>query len=118
MIFRKLRGVNLPYREQGLIWFTCVNYDRQPKAVKEKIRRLCKQYGGEHEEALFILLTRENVSISWIERNYYVTAPTLYKRRVKLFNGWKETGGSKTGPDRKGDNDNLPGVRENLPEKT
>lgn len=97
MIFRKLRGVNLPYREQGLIWFTCVNYDRQTKETKEKIKRLCKKYGGEHEKALFVFLTRENVSIPWIEQNYYVSAPTLYKRRAKFFNGWKECDGERQG---------------------
>lgn len=93
MIFRKLRGVNIPYREQGMIWFTCVNYDRQPKKTKEKIQRMCKTYGGEYEQALFILLTRENVSIPWIEQNYYVSARTLYRRRKDFFEHWSKEQG-------------------------
>ena len=94
MIFRKLRGVNLPYREQGLIWFTCVNYDKQRKPVKEKINRMCRKYGGEHEKALFVFLTRENVSVSWIEKNYYVSARTLYRRRKDFYESWnRERGG-------------------------
>lgn len=88
MIFRKLRGVDLPYREQGMIWFICVNYDKQPKRTKEKILRMCREYGGEHEKALFVLLTRENVSIPWIEQNYYVSARTLYRLRKKFFEAW------------------------------
>ena len=112
MIFRKLRGVNLTYREQGLIWFTCVNYDKQPKAVKEKINRLCKLYGGEHEKALFALLTRENVSIQWLEQTYHVNATTLYKRRVKFFHGWKNDIG-----ERKGDADGMPDLRKDLSKK-
>lgn len=88
MIFRKLRGVDVPYREQGMIWFTCVNYDKQPKRTKEKIQRLCRECGGEYEKALFIFLTRENVSIPWIEQNYYVSATTLYRRRKEFFESW------------------------------
>ena len=61
MIFRKLRGVNLPYREQGLIWFTCVNYDKQRKPVKEKINRMCRKY---------------------------VSARTLYRRRKDFYESW------------------------------
>ena len=85
MIFRKLRGVNLTYREQGMIWFTCVNYDKQPQRVKDKIKRLCRECGGEYEEALFVLLTRENVSIPWLEQTYYVSASNIYRRRIQFF---------------------------------
>ena len=90
MIFRQLRGVNLPYREQGLIWFTCVNYDKQRPEVKAKIKRLCQECGGEHSEALFVFLTRENVSPLWIEQTYYVSIKTLYRRRVKFYERWSE----------------------------
>lgn len=85
MIFRKLRGVNLPYREQGRIWFTCVTFDQQPKKMQAKIRRLADECGGEHAEALFQMLTRENVSINWLESEYHVERSTLYRRRVDFF---------------------------------
>lgn len=85
MIFRKLRGVNIPYRAQGLIWFTCVNLERQPKAVRDRVRRICEEVGGEYADALFCFLTRENVSAAWIERNYYVGHSLLYAKRVKFF---------------------------------
>lgn len=86
--FKKLRGVNRPYREQGLIRFTCLNYEKQPKAVQEKIRRLCKECGGEHEEALFVLMTRENISVPWLERTYYVSDSVLYERRKRFYEKW------------------------------
>lgn len=88
MSFRKLPGVNLPHREQGLIYFTCMNYEKQPPEVREKIRRLCRECGGEYAEALFVLLTRENVSVPWIERNYYVSDSVLYKRRAEFYERW------------------------------
>lgn len=90
MNFRKLRGVNLPYREQGLIWFTCVNFDKQPRELKSKIRKLCRQVAGEYSEALFALLTRENVSVAWIERTYHVSASHLYAKRKAFYERWKQ----------------------------
>ena len=90
MRFRKLRGVNVPYREQGLIHFTCVNYEKQPKEVQEKIRALCREIGGpDYEEALFAMMTRENVSADWIEQNYYVSDSWMYKKRVMFYEQWK-----------------------------
>lgn len=90
MNFRKLRGINLPYREQGLIWFTCVNYDKQPKEVKQRIRRLCRECGGEHEKALFAFVTRENVSVAWLEQEYHLSYDTLYRRRKMFYERWSE----------------------------
>lgn len=88
MSFRKLRGVNRTHREQGLIYFTCINYDKQPKEIQEKIRRLCKECGGEHEEALFALMTRENISVPWLERTYFVSDSVLYERRRRFYERW------------------------------
>ena len=88
MSFRKLRGVNRTHREQGLIYFTCMNYDKQPKAVQEKIRRLCKECGGPHEEALFALMTRENISVPWLEQNFFVSDSVLYEKRKKFYERW------------------------------
>lgn len=88
MNFRKLRGINLPYREQGLIWFTCINYDKQPKEIKQKIRKLCKECGGYHEKALFAMLTRENVTMPWLEQEYHISDEVLYRLRKKFFERW------------------------------
>lgn len=87
--FRKLRGCNLPYREQGLIWFICSNFEKQPKELQKKIKDLCKEVAGEYHEALFAMLTRENVSISWIERTYHVSASQLYAKRKIFYERWK-----------------------------
>ena len=88
MSFKKMRGVNRPGREQGLIYYTCLNYDKQPKETQEKIRRLCRECGGEHEKALFEMLTRENVSVFWLEQEYHVHNTTLYRRRKQFYEQW------------------------------
>lgn len=88
MKFRKYMSVKKTYREQGLIYFTCVNYDKQPDEIKEKIRRLCRECGGEYERALFEMVTRENLSISWLERTYHVSGQVLYERRRRFYEKW------------------------------
>lgn len=88
MNFRKLRGVRVPYRVQGLIYFTCINYDKQPKAVQEKIRRLCREIGGEYEKALFTMMTRESITADQLEREYYVSDSWMYKKRVEFYERW------------------------------
>ena len=88
MKFRQLRGVNLPYREQGMIWFTCVNYEKQPPQIQEKIRRLCRECGGQYEDALFTLLTREHVSVPWLQSEYSVSDEVLYRRRKQFYEAW------------------------------
>lgn len=57
-MFRKLRGVRLPYNVQGLIYFTCATYRQQDQKTKAKIRELCNSVGGEYAGALFDVLTK------------------------------------------------------------
>lgn len=87
MTFKKLRGVNRSYTDQGLIYFTCQTYAKQPKAVQEKIKRLCKECGGPYEEELFVMMTRQ-VSWEWIETEYHVSAPTMYRAKKRFFERW------------------------------
>lgn len=90
MNFKKLRGVNRPYREQGYIFFTCQNYAKQPKVVQEKIRRLCREVGGQNEkavEAIFVVMTRD-VSPEWVAQQYYLSSAQMYRYRKKFYERW------------------------------
>lgn len=87
MNFKKLRGVNRSYQEQGEIFFTCRNYAKQPEAVKEKIRRMCSEIGGPHEKALFAMMTRD-VSATWIENNFHISDSMMYNLRKKFYERW------------------------------
>ena len=53
-MFKKRRGINIPYEKQGLIYFNCVNYDDMPDEVKNKITNLCKEVGKEYADVLFV----------------------------------------------------------------
>ena len=85
--FKYLRAVPRSYAQQGEIYFTCINYKRQPEAVKAKIRRLCTQAGGEYAAALLEYLTTDS---SWqgICDKYYISDRTLQRCRERFYNLW------------------------------
>ena len=59
MVFKKLRGVNIPAKKQLLIRAICLNYDDRPKWEQKKIERLCDMCGGGYSAALFEAMTTE-----------------------------------------------------------
>lgn len=85
--FTRLRSVGKSYAEQGVIFFTCLTYEQQPKAIREKIDRLCRKAGGGHCHALFEYLT---TSMSWeattIRHN--ISHETLDRCRRKFYTYW------------------------------
>ena len=84
MSFHPLRGVMLPEREQGLICFTCLNYEILSPAEQRKIRRLCRECGGVYEKALFELLTVEDVSVPELTKRYGIVCKSLYDLRKRF----------------------------------
>ena len=61
MVFKKLRGVNIPAKKQLLIRAICLNYDDRPKWEQKKIERLCDMCGGGYSAALFEAMTTEKI---------------------------------------------------------
>lgn len=93
MKFRKMRGIRLPYKEQGMIWFTCLTYDSQPEDVRRRIRSLAKKCGGEYQDALLEMLTRENVSVEQLADKHHTSPATLYRCRKKFYESWNKPNG-------------------------
>ncbi len=87
-MFRKRKGIKVSYPMQGLICFTCLTYDAQPKEVKDKIKQLCEQVGGSFSDALFEFITTEKTATE-ISLNYYVSETHLYNLRKKFYESWK-----------------------------
>lgn len=87
MSFRRLRGVRLTEEKQGLIRYTCLNYDSRPKWEKEKIKRLCDECGGEYSCALFEAMTTKR-RITDIAMKYAVSESVLYERRKTFYEHW------------------------------
>lgn len=87
MSFRKMKGVKVPYNRQGLIYFTCRDYKRQPGWMQEKIQRLCESAGGEYAPALFELVTRD-ASVTKIALKYHCDESAIYRVRRKFYESW------------------------------
>lgn len=95
-MFRKLRGVKIPYVEQGIIYFTCMNYQKQSEDMKSKIVNLChnvcRECGEEaelYEKALFEFITNQYIGASGIVMKYYVSDKLLYKLRRNFYERWQ-----------------------------
>ncbi len=89
--FKKIRGVNLPYRKQGRIYFTLINYEDQPKRIKDRIDRLIDiaAYGdAAYRAALRKWLLQENVSALAVALEYGCDTSTLYRARKRLYENW------------------------------
>ena len=87
-MFKKRRGIKLPYNKQGLIYFSCVNHNDMPEDVKQKIINLCNDVGKEHAEVLFEVVTNSNKSIRALAMDYHISESQLYYYRRKFYEAW------------------------------
>jgi hypothetical protein len=87
-MFKKRRGIKLPYNKQGLIYFTCVNYKDFPEEVLQKIEMLCDEIGKEHSEVLFEVMTNSSKSIRALAMDYHISETQLYHYRKKFYESW------------------------------
>ena len=92
-MFKKKRGINLSYKEQGLIYFVCQNYKVQPDYIKEKIIKLSKQIAGEDYKALLELLKSDRQSARGVSLKYFISEKRLYKYRKQFYEKWYEKDG-------------------------
>ena len=87
-MFRKRRGIKLPYNKQGLIYFTCMNIKSLPEAEQKRIADLCREVAGEHAEALYTLVTDDTKNIYAVAMQHYVSESLLYLYRKRFYERW------------------------------
>ena len=87
-MFKKRRGIHIPYNKQGLVYFTCVNYDEAPAHIQHKIERLCDEVGKEYSDVLFRVVTDSNKSIRALAMEYHISETQLYHYRKKFYEAW------------------------------
>lgn len=90
-MFRKRRGIKLPYNKQGLIYFTCVNIHDMPEVTQAKIKNLCSEVTPDYAEALYTMLTDDKLNVHAIALRYHVCESQLYHYRQKFYEKWEET---------------------------
>lgn len=87
-MFRKRRGIHIPYNKQGLIYFTCVNVKEMPEDVQQKILNLCIEVGKEDYKALYEVVTNDKKSILSISLEYFLNEKKLYRLRKEFYEKW------------------------------
>lgn len=93
-MFKKRRGIRIPYNKQGLIYFTCVNIAEMPEEIQQKIVKLCHEVGGEdYAEVLYKVVTDSNRSIRSLSMEYHISETQLYHYRKKFYEKWEEKSG-------------------------
>ena len=84
-MFKKKKSINLPYIKQGLIYFTCMNYNDLPQTMQEKISNLCFFVAGEDYAALFELLTNRYKGLEFIASEHYISERRLSDYRKRFY---------------------------------
>lgn len=87
-MFRKRRGIHIPYNKQGLIYFTCVNVKDMPEDIQQKILNLCIEVGKEDYKALYEVVTNDKKSILSISLEYFLNEKKLYRLRKEFYEKW------------------------------
>ncbi len=87
-MFKKRRGIHIPYNKQGLIYFTCVNIKDMPEHIQDKIKNLCQEVGDEYADVLFAVVTDSTKSIRALSMEHHISEMSLYRYRKKFYEAW------------------------------
>lgn len=87
-MFRKRRGIHIPYNKQGLIYFICVNVKDVPQEVQQKILNLCIEVAGQDYKALYEVVTNDRKSVLSISLEYFINEKRLYRLRKEFYEKW------------------------------
>lgn len=87
-MFKKRRGISLPYNKQGLIYFTCMNIKDMPEDVQQKILDLCIETAGDHYKALYALLTDDSKNVHGVSMAFHLSETQLFHYRKKFYEKW------------------------------
>lgn len=88
ILFKKRRGIHIPYNKQGLIYFTCMNIKDMPEDIQRKILNLCIEVGGQHYQALYTMLTDDSKNIHGVAMDFHISETQLYLYRKKFYEKW------------------------------
>lgn len=87
-MFKKRRGIHIPYNKQGLIYFICMNVKDMPEEIQRKVLNLCVRVAGQHYRALYALLTDDSKNIHGVAMEHYVSETQLYQYRKQFYEEW------------------------------
>ncbi len=91
-MFKKMRGIKVPYERQGMIYFACRNYSDLDERTQAAICSFCRAavQGDEvYFSALFDFLTKD-MSATRVSMRYCVSESQLYRFRAKFYEAWNK----------------------------
>ena len=101
MKFKYRPSFDIPYKKQGLIYFTCVNFSNLASDGQHKINNMCLDIGGKYYEPLFLAITTEE-NIRALAFRYFMDESILWRLCKKFYQKWdKDTQKVKRGRPRK-----------------
>ena len=89
-MFRFKRGIDVSYEKQGYIHFACRRFEDLSKDRQEAIRGLCREAGGEHEEALFEFVTTQDTATTICQRHFIASRTSLYRVVKRFYESWPD----------------------------
>ena len=90
MSFRRMSGIRLPYRRQGLIYFTLLSYEDMGKTGNKRIdaKLLEAAYGEEAFAAALRDWCCGRMTVQAAAIAHGVSESTLYRARKRLYEAW------------------------------
>lgn len=88
-MFKKRRGINVPYNKQGLIYFVCINIKDMPEHLQNRVKELCREVSEDYAEALYTLVTDDKLNIHGVSLRYHISESRLYHYRKKFYELWQ-----------------------------
>lgn len=89
MAFKYKKSVGGSYRRQGYIYFTSLCYEDLGERRKERIRRLCREVGGEYEQALFEFVTTDTTATA-VCMKHHLGRSTLYRMVSEYYKNFSK----------------------------
>ena len=91
-MFREMKNLNIPYKRQGLIYFTCINFDTLEEKQQERIIQTCIKTSPEHYQTLFKYLTAYGCEYTqWrIQKDMGISPNMLYKLKRQFYKNWDD----------------------------
>lgn len=96
-MFKSMPSIKLSKKVQGLIFYTCKNYEIQPKEIQERIKELVYEVCGKNDvngynqKALFEALTTEK-GINYIAFNCFCSSRSICNWRKAFYESAEKYG--------------------------
>lgn len=84
-ISKVLVKCGISYEQQGLIYFLCLNIKRLNNEIQDKILNICVDVAAADYQALYRLLTDNEVNHVYIYSTYFISKTRLFELKCAFY---------------------------------